>query len=238
MLIQIIEKDGIQVVSAREVFEKLGANKGQWSRWVKRNITENKFAFKDKDYTPLDHRSNPELNDFALTMDMGYRIAMMARTKKGEEVRNYFIEIEKESKTPKNEDQLLLEAMGILTKRVEQTQVQLQQANDTIKQQAPAVVFVQEVLKSESCHTITIIAKELGMSAISLNRKLNELGIQYKQRDTWVLYQKYQDKGYTKTQTSTYVDHTGKEQTTIHTVWTERGRAFIHHKLNPVLQTN
>lgn len=62
----------------------------------------------------------------------------------------------------------------------------------------------------------------------TLNRKLHQKGVQYKQSGQWVLYAKYQDKGYTKTITRTYTGTTGATHTSQLTVWTESGRQFIH----------
>ncbi len=46
-------------------------------------------------------------------------------------------------------------------------------------------------------YTMTEIAKELNMkSAIALNNKLADMGIQYKINDTWVFYSKYSNCGY------------------------------------------
>lgn len=96
-----------------------------------------------------------------------------------------------------------------------------------IEQNSPKVEYFEEVLQSESTYTTTQIAKELGMSAPTLNRKLNEKRIQYKQNGTWVLYEKYQNKGYTKTKTHIFNDN-GVQKTSMLTVWTEKGRLFIH----------
>lgn len=74
------------------------------------------------------------------------------------------------------------------------------------------------------------------MSAVTLNRKLQDIKFQYKQNGTWLLYHNYQDKGFTKTKTHSYTDTNGVTQTSMQTVWTEKGRAFIHHRLKK-LQT-
>jgi prophage antirepressor-like protein len=103
--------------------------------------------------------------------------------------------------------------------------------NRVIEQNAPKVEYFEEVLQSESTYTTTQVAKELGMGAPTLNRKLNERRVQYKQNGTWVLYEKYQNKGYTKTKTHTYNDN-GVQKTAMQTVWTEKGRLFIHSLLN------
>lgn len=108
-----------------------------------------------------------------------------------------------------------------LAAKAELQQKELQQA-------APKVQYYEEVLQSDGTYNINQIAKELGTSAVSLNKKLRTMGVQYKQNGTWLLYYKYQNKGYTKTRTYVYTDSEGKEHTRMQTVWTEKGRKFIH----------
>lgn len=103
---------------------------------------------------------------------------------------------------------------------------------EVIKQQAPKVEYHDKVLQSAGTYNTNQVAKELGLSARSLNKKLHELNIQYKQGGMWLLYSKYQDKGYTKTRTYTYRDQYGVESTAMATVWTEAGRKFIHSLIN------
>jgi len=116
-LIKIQENDkGQKVVSARDLYLFLGYDKSQWSRWFKKNIIENQFAFENQDWAGFDIVSNGnETTDFALTLDFAKRISMMARTKKGEEVRNYFIDCEKQLQVP----QLPATYLEALTKLVE-----------------------------------------------------------------------------------------------------------------------
>jgi len=53
------------------------------------------------------------------------------------------------------------------------------------------------LMHTKKLYTATEIAKELGMkSAIALNKKLSDMGIQYKVNKTWVFYSKYSDLGY------------------------------------------
>ena len=126
-----------------------------------------------------------------------------------------------------SEDQRILQAMQILQQRVETTTKQLEMANSTIKHQAPKVEYYDEVLDSTGLISTTIIAKDLGMSAEALNKKLNQLGIIFKQNNTWVPYAKYQGNGYCKSKTFPYTDQDGKQKTAIHFYWTETGRQAI-----------
>jgi len=98
--------------------------------------------------------------------------------------------------------------------------------------QAPKVRYFDEVLHSASTYTTTQIAKELGMSGRELNYRLKLLGVQFRQSGTWMLTARYQKEGYTRTHTHIWQNRNGETGTAMHTVWTERGRLFIHHLLN------
>lgn len=128
----------------------------------------------------------------------------------------------------KNEDTILLEAMQILNNRIEQKDQQILLQEKVIKQAAPKVEYFNQVLQSKSTYNTNQIAKEMGMSAITLNKILKDKGVQYKQQGTWLLYNKHQNKGYTKTKTHTYYNSLEEKCTAMQTVWTEKGRLFIH----------
>jgi anti-repressor protein len=92
----------------------------------------------------------------------------------------------------------------------------------------PDAEYTRKTLTSVSTWNTNIIAKEMGMSAVTLNKKLQKLGVQYKQHDVWVISAKYEDKGYVKTQTYTYMKSGGETGTRLQMEWTERGRRFLH----------
>ena len=96
-----------------------------------------------------------------------------------------------------------------------------------LKEAAPKVDYYEKVIQSDQAIRTTVIAKDLGMSAGRLNRLLYEMGIQYKVKDTWVLYAKYEGKGYTKSVTHHFTGSDGKAKTSILTCWTQKGREFI-----------
>lgn len=112
---------------------------------------------------------------------------------------------------------------------IEQNELSKQQ----LQQAAPKVQYYNDVLMSEDTYTTTQIAKELGIGALTLNDKLRRLGIQYKQKGQWLLSYKYQNKGYTKTNTHTFTHSNGQQGTAMQTVWTEKGRMFVHSLINP-----
>lgn len=137
--------------------------------------------------------------------------------------------------TASDDDAAIAHAMDILQKRLEQAKAEkqlleakAQEQERVIQEQAPQVEYYQKVLTSESTYTVTQIAKEFGWGPQTLNRKLKEKGVQYKQSGQWLLYAKYQDKGYTDTITREHKDHLGRQRTSLQTVWREAGRQFIH----------
>lgn len=92
----------------------------------------------------------------------------------------------------------------------------------------PDAEYTRKTLTSVSTWNTNIIAKEMGMSAVTLNKKLQKLGVQYKQHDVWVISARYDGKGYVKTQTYTYMKSGGETGTRLQMEWTERGRRFLH----------
>lgn len=176
-----------------------------------------------------------ELPMYEITKD-GFSFLVMGYTgeKAGEFKEKFISEFNKREALLKNDDYIISRAMSVLNDRAKALEQQVQQKEERLKlqehvieQNAPKVEYFEEVLQSESTYTTTQVAKELGMGAPTLNRKLNERRVQYKQNGTWVLYEKYQNKGYTKTKTHTYNDN-GVQKTAMQTVWTEKGRLFIH----------
>ncbi|WP_415401378.1 phage antirepressor [Staphylococcus hominis] len=100
-------------------------------------------------------------------------------------------------------------------------------AEQQVNELKPKATYYDLVLQNKSLLSVSKIAKDYGMSARSLNKLLHSLGVQYKQGDIWLLYAKYQDKGYTHT--STYA--LDEEHSKVTTKWTQKGRLFIYELL-------
>ncbi len=100
-----------------------------------------------------------------------------------------------------------------------------------IAEMKPKATYYDVVLKCKDVVNISVIAKDYGWSGIRMNEYLHDKGIQFKQSDTWLLYQKHADKGYTRTNTHVYEDSNGFEHTKVHTKWTQKGRLFIYELL-------
>lgn len=106
-------------------------------------------------------------------------------------------------------------------------ELQTAQQRQIIHELQPKATYYDLCLQNKTLLSVTKIAKDYGMSGNALNSLLHELGVQYKQGDVWLLYQKYADKGYTQSKTHV-ID---SERSAFHTYWTQSGRLFIYELL-------
>lgn len=124
-------------------------------------------------------------------------------------------------------------AIAALQKLKEERQLRLKaqeevaQKNQIIQELQPKASYYDLVLQNKSLGAISVIAKDYGMSAKKMNKILHELKIQFKQGNTWLLYQKYAGKGYTQSKTHT-ID---ADYSKMHTYWTQKGRLFLYDLL-------
>lgn len=105
----------------------------------------------------------------------------------------------------------------------------------------PKAKFCDMVLQNPSLVTVTVIAKDYGMSAQAMNKLLKDLGVQYDQRGVWFLYAKYQNKGWTQSATHMVMKKDGTEKAVVNTKWTQKGRLGLYellkeHGLLPMIE--
>ena len=236
-----------QVVSGRDLHSFLEVGT-EYAKWFERMAG---YGFDENiDYVVIvKNDENPRVGrpslDHAMKIDMAKEISMIQRSEKGKQARRYFIEIEKQF-NQHNSQRLpgtYKEALLLLAEQVgqnEQLLLQNKVKDQQISELQPKATYYDLVLQNKSLLATTTIAKDYGMGAQTLNKILHDLGIQYKQSGIWLLYAKYQNKGYT--QTTTHVVGAGK--TTIHTKWTQKGRLFLYDLLKgeidmlPVIERN
>ena len=106
------------------------------------------------------------------------------------------------------------------------------QQEQQIAEFKPVKDYVDKILSSKSCLTITQIAADYGMSAQELNKILHESGLQRKVGDQWILYKQHMSKGFTKSETFTFCRSDGRLDSKITTKWTQKGRLEIHNILS------
>lgn len=122
-----------------------------------------------------------------------------------------------------------------------QTEIQIK--NQIIGELKPKADYTNIILNSKALVTITQIAKDYGMTGTKMNELLHELKIQYKESEQWLLYRKYQDKGYTHSKTISIERSNGMTDIKMHTKWTQKGRLFLYQTLKengylPIIEQN
>lgn len=115
-------------------------------------------------------------------------------------------------------------------------------AEQRVNELTPKASYYDLVLSNKSLVTITQIAKDYGMSGQAMNHKLHDLGVIYKQGDTWLLYSKYQRTGWTHSETIMVTKTDGTQKAVMHTKWTQKGRLGLYellkrHSILPLIET-
>lgn len=119
------------------------------------------------------------------------------------------------------------ERLKQLEAETEQQQATIELQDKEIKEAAPKVNYYNNHLQSVNTLTSTQIAKQIGMDAKKLHKKLKETNVIYRQSGQWLLHSPYSTWGLHSTRTQTYTRSDGSIGTNVYTVWTERGRRFI-----------
>jgi len=199
---------------AKDVCEILGLS----------NITETLKRVDEADLTSVKLNSGGQLREFKIVNESGlYQIIFMSKKESAKKfkrwvtsevlpaIRKYGAYIE-----PHTLQKMITDPN--FTKSLLETLYQTQLENQKLQNK---VTLLSHTKKT---YTTSEIAKELGFkSANELNKKLKELGIQYKVNGTWVLSAKYANKGYVEIKQGLKADGTSL----YYTRWTQKGREFL-----------
>ena len=137
-----------------------------------------------------------------------------------------------------SDDELLAKALVVAQSKIAEKQNRIEELtkevnvkDQVIGELRPKADYTDKILKNPGLVTITQIAKDYGMSAIEMNRKLHELGIQFKQSDQWLLYRRYHGMGYTHSETVGITRADRRPDIKMNTKCTMKGRLFLYDKL-------
>ena len=120
--------------------------------------------------------------------------------------------------------EIMCRAMMIMKKSIEQKE-------QLIADLQPKADYVDEVLDSVDCLTMTQVAKGLGMTVHDLTTRLLQDGIIYEQSGQYMLYAPYARRGLATCRPHTHRDLFGTVHTHTYLVWTEKGKKFINEHI-------
>lgn len=170
--------------------------------------------------------------DHRLTINTAKELCMIQRSDIGRQVRQYFLQVEAAWNSPEalmaRALQFANDRLVLLTRQNTELTDTVAVQNQQIAEMRPKASYYDVVLNCKDLISTSAIAKDYGKSAVWMNRWLREKGVQFKQGDIWLLYQKYADKGYTSTKTHSYCGSDGIQHTRVHTYWTPKGRLFVY----------
>lgn len=150
------------VVSGRQLHQVLGV-KTPYSMWFDRMVeygfTENQDFLLNNSVKQTGRGGHNKI-DHVLKLDMAKEIAMIQRTDKGKEVRQYFIQVEKDFNSP---EKIMARALLMADKKVHKLEAQ-------IEADRPKVLFADAVSASKSSCLIGELAKILKQNGIDIGQ--------------------------------------------------------------------
>lgn len=180
---------------------------------------------------------NKELPMYAMNRD-GFTLLVMGFT--GKEALNFKLEFmsafSKMETMLKSDDYILARSQEILNNRLQLATQQVQILESTVEKQveqiqllAPKASYTDEVLQSTATYTLTQIAHDLGMrSVFELTGWCKSKGFLFQQSGQWQPTAKVAGKGYFTTRTARFFHSDGSVGSSLSTVVTELGRAWLH----------
>lgn len=223
--------NGQKMVSSRDVAKNFEKEHKNVMQTIQNMTAENSALLKMfvlSEYTSV---QNKRLPMYLMNRDGFTLLAMGFTGSKAMEWKLKYIQafnaMERKLTMPESDDMILSRAVLIANKKVEQlqsTNIQLVQENAKLK---PASDYAHAVLMSDEKLTVKQIAQNYGMTSQKFNSILEEMGIQYKVNKQWILYRKYQGKGYVVGVPFDIGNGNTKERT----YWTRKGQAFLYKKM-------
>ncbi len=150
------------VVSARQLHKSLKV-KTRFSQWVEQNfkILEEGYDFTSVvGTTVVNNGANRKLQDYVLSLDAAKNLAMVSKTDKGKEVRQYFIQVEKDFNSP---EKIMARALKIADRKIIKLEA-------TIEEQKPKVIFANAVSASHTSILVGDFAKLMRQNGLKFGQ--------------------------------------------------------------------
>lgn len=148
------------VVNGRELYEALGIQT-RYDTWFNR-MKEYGFA-KNIDYVEINEKVDAQKRartyeqvNHAIKLDMAKEIAMIQRNERGKEVRQYFIQVEKDFNSP---EKIMARALKIAENKLNILQLENAEQKKVLEKQKPKVLFANSVETAKTSILVGELAK-------------------------------------------------------------------------------
>lgn len=168
-LIKIEEKNGEQLVSARELHKFLEVTE-RFQQWIDKKIEKYNFI-ENKDYIGckfFNTLAKQELQDYLLKIPMAKELAMLQNNEKGKQAREYFIKCEEAWNSP---EMILARANQIQARMLENYKDKVILLEKKIEEDKPKVIFAGAVETSKTSILIGDLAKLIKQNGIDMGQK-------------------------------------------------------------------
>ena len=196
-LIPLTEQDGVQAVMGRDLHAFLGL-KDRYNDWFPRMV-EYGFAA-GQDFTELSVKpsgAGRPRQDHIVSLDMAKEIAMIQRTEKGKQARQYFIEVEKRHR----QAQPVMTGKELMAAALIEADATIQELEQKNTELAPKAQSWDHLAAPGGDYSVSAAAKVLSRDPnIQIGRnqlfaKLSELGWIFRTQGKRAHWEAYQDKG-------------------------------------------
>ena len=220
-------------LSARELHKFLGVTE-RFGNWFERM---NQYGFQESvDYLGrkvFNTQAHQELQDYEITLDMAKEIAMIQRSDKGKEVRQYFLELERRWNSP---EAVMNRALEYSRKQVKALMEEKQGLIEENKELKPKALFADAVSASNESILIGQLAKlirqngyEIGQNRLFVWMRENEYLIKKGERYNQPT-QKSMDLGLFEVKERTITNPDGSTRITLTTKVTGKGQVYFINK--------
>lgn len=159
-------------LSARDLHEFLGSNE-RFSKWFDRMLG---YGFDQNiDFRPVQKSTQLNqyggeklLQDYEIKLDMAKEIAMIQRSEKGKQARQYFLQVEKAWNSP---EMIMKRALEIANKQVENLKLENMEQKKLLKEQKPKVLFADAVSTSHTSILVGELAKLIKQNGVDIGER-------------------------------------------------------------------
>lgn len=218
------------VVSGRQLHETLEVNT-EYKKWFSR-MSEYGFE-ENQDFVRVTQKCPTpggiqNVTDHVIKLDMAKEIAMIQRTDKGKEVRQYFIQVEKDFNSP---EKIMARALRIADNKIHKLEAQMEADK-------PKVLFANAVSASQTSILIGDFAKLLRQNGLEIGQNrlfiwLRENGFLINRKgDSWNMpTQRSMDRGLFEIKERTHHEPNGTIRISKTTKITGKGQVYFMEKL-------
>lgn len=186
-LIKIRCNNEIQTTSARDLWEFLGRPYTEFPKWF--NQFKDYGFSENQDYRELrikirtSHGAEHDAIDYEITIEMAKELAMLQKTEKGKQARQYFIEIEKAWNSP---EIVMSRALKLADKKIAMLEEERQKL-------IPKAEAFDAFISGENYQDMNTVAKAIGWGRNRLFAELRNRRVLMRSNRP---YQEYIDRGY------------------------------------------